>query len=211
MTYQAHQIKDEAIILKTHKLGESDRIITLLTRNHGKIRAVAKGVRKPKSKIGASNEPFMRIECVISLSKNLGIISQSLIIDPFAKNICQDYSKYEAACAMVKLLDKMITQDFEPASQLYLLTVRALRMLSNELPQYVTANLVSVSYILRSMSILGYEYDYSYDLKVNDIQSKLLDALFMGKWAIVEELCCQNDNLELQVTQIVAAYYAKIM
>ncbi|HEX2057806.1 MAG TPA: DNA repair protein RecO, partial [Actinomycetota bacterium] len=45
--------KDEGVVLKTIKLGEADRIVTLFTRDHGKVRAVAKGIRKTKSRFGA--------------------------------------------------------------------------------------------------------------------------------------------------------------
>ena len=51
--------RDEGVVLRTSKLGEADRIITILTRGHGKIRAVAKGVRRTKSRFGARLEPFM--------------------------------------------------------------------------------------------------------------------------------------------------------
>ena len=51
--------RDEAVVLRTHKLGEADRIVTMLSRQHGKIRAVAKGVRRTGSRFGARLEPFM--------------------------------------------------------------------------------------------------------------------------------------------------------
>ena len=51
--------RDEGVVLRTSKLGEADRIITILTRGHGKIRAVAKGVRRTTSRFGARLEPFM--------------------------------------------------------------------------------------------------------------------------------------------------------
>ena len=54
--------RDEAIVLRTHKLGEADRIVTLLTRQHGKVRAVAKGVRRTTSRFGARLEPFMVVD-----------------------------------------------------------------------------------------------------------------------------------------------------
>src|SRR5690606_24338841 len=50
--------RDDGIVLRTQKLGEADRIITLLTRGHGRVRAVARGVRRTKSKFGARLEPF---------------------------------------------------------------------------------------------------------------------------------------------------------
>ncbi|MGO2097690.1 MAG: DNA repair protein RecO, partial [Candidatus Microbacterium stercoravium] len=51
--------RDDAVVLRTQKLGEADRILTLLTRQHGKVRAVAKGVRRTSSKFGARREPVM--------------------------------------------------------------------------------------------------------------------------------------------------------
>ena len=57
--------RDEAVVLRTAKLGEADRIITLLTRDHGKVRAVAKGVRRTKSRFGARLEPFMRVDLLL--------------------------------------------------------------------------------------------------------------------------------------------------
>src|SRR4051812_36526000 len=54
--------RDEAVVLRTHKLGEADRIVTMLSRQHGKIRAVAKGVRRTGSRFGARLEPFMVID-----------------------------------------------------------------------------------------------------------------------------------------------------
>ena len=49
--------RDQAIVLRTQKLGEADRIITLFTKEHGRIKAVAKGVRRTKSRFGARLEP----------------------------------------------------------------------------------------------------------------------------------------------------------
>ena len=51
--------RDEVVVLRTHKLGEADRIVTMLSRRHGKVRAVAKGVRRTSSRFGARLEPFM--------------------------------------------------------------------------------------------------------------------------------------------------------
>lgn len=54
--------RDRGVVLRTYKLGESDRIVVVMTREHGKIRAVAKGVRKTKSKIGARLEPMSHVD-----------------------------------------------------------------------------------------------------------------------------------------------------
>ena len=54
---------DEAVVLRTHKLGEADRIITLLTRHHGRVRAVAKGIRRTTSRFGGRLEPCQFHNC----------------------------------------------------------------------------------------------------------------------------------------------------
>ena len=61
--------RDEAIILRTQKLGEADRIITMLTREHGRIRGVAKGVRRTKSKFGARLEPGSHVDIQLFVGK----------------------------------------------------------------------------------------------------------------------------------------------
>ena len=69
--------RDEGVVLRTHKLGEADRIITLLTRQHGKVRAVAKGVRRTASKFGARLEPFMVVDVQLYEGRSLDIVTQA--------------------------------------------------------------------------------------------------------------------------------------
>ena len=66
--------RDEGIVLRTHKLGEVDRIVTVLTKNHWQIRAVAKGVRKTSSRFGARLEPFMVADLQLYEGKNLDTV-----------------------------------------------------------------------------------------------------------------------------------------
>ena len=66
--------RDEAIVLRTHKLGEADRIITLLTRRTGRVRAVAKGVRRTKSKFGARLEPGTHVDLQLYEGRSLGSV-----------------------------------------------------------------------------------------------------------------------------------------
>ena len=68
--------KTRAIVLAHFDLGEADRIITLLTPEDGKVRAIAKGVRRPRSRIGGSVEPFAELELVLARGRNLDVITQ---------------------------------------------------------------------------------------------------------------------------------------
>ena len=70
--------KDEAIVLRTMRLGEADRIVTFVGRGQGKIRAVAKGVRKTKSRFGGRLEPFTQVSLVMWRGRSdLDIVTQA--------------------------------------------------------------------------------------------------------------------------------------
>jgi DNA repair protein RecO (recombination protein O) len=122
--------RDEAVILRTHKLGEADRIVTVLTRYHGQVRAVAKGVRRTASKFGARLEPFMVADIQFYEGRNLDTVSQAESIGAYGKQIIEDYSAYTAATAMVETAERLTGEMATP--QQYLLLVGALRSLANK-------------------------------------------------------------------------------
>jgi DNA repair protein RecO (recombination protein O) len=143
--------RDEAVVLRTHKLGEADRIVTMLSREHGKIRAVAKGVRRTASKFGARLEPFMVADVQLFEGRTLDIITQAETLGAYGGAIASDYSSYTAATAMVETADKVTDDD--GSLQQYLLLVGALRSLSRGEHE---PSLTLDSYLLRSLSIAGW-------------------------------------------------------
>ncbi|KFI45642.1 DNA replication and repair protein RecO [Bifidobacterium bohemicum] len=144
---------DEGVVLKTVKLGEADRIITILTRHHGKIRAVAKGVRRTKSRFGARLEPFMRCDLLIAQGRSLDVVSQAVSISQYASRICVDYAAYTAASAMVETADKLITAEYESTESQYVLLIGALNALANALHP---ADAIGDSYLMRALSLAGW-------------------------------------------------------
>lgn len=116
--------RDEGVVLSTIKLGEADRILTLFTRGNGKIRAVAKGIRKTKSRFGGRLEPFTHTDLLIYRGRNLDTITSADIIRSFG-GIRSDYETYTRACGMVELVDK-ITPEREPAFSVYRLLLSGL-------------------------------------------------------------------------------------
>jgi len=143
--------RDEAVVLRTHKLGEADRIVTLLSRSHGKIRAVAKGVRRTGSKFGARLEPFMVVDAQFYEGRSLDIVTQAESLGSYGAEITSDYGRYTAANVMVETADKVTDDD--GSLQQYLLLVGALRSLSRaEHDASVTLD----SYLLRALSIAGW-------------------------------------------------------
>ncbi|MFB2555913.1 DNA repair protein RecO [Herbiconiux liangxiaofengii] len=152
--------RDDAVVLRTHKLGEADRIVTLLTRHHGKVRAVARGVRRTASKFGARLEPFMVADVQFYEGRTLDTITQAVTIGSYGAEITADYASYTAASAMVETADKLT--ETEPSLQQYLLLVGALRSLARG-EHGPTATLDS--YLLRALSMAGWAPSF-YDCAV---------------------------------------------
>jgi DNA repair protein RecO (recombination protein O) len=145
--------RDEAIVLRTHKLGEADRIITLLTRHHGRVRAVAKGVRRTTSKFGSRLEPFTHVDLQLAEGRNLDIITQAETKSAFSAGLGADYERYTAGTAMLETAERLVSEEKQPSLQQFLLLVGGLRaMAAGER----NPGQVLDSYLLRSLSVAGY-------------------------------------------------------
>ncbi|MGO1438571.1 MAG: DNA repair protein RecO [Brevibacterium yomogidense] len=144
--------RDEAIVLGGHKLGEADRIVVLLTREHGLVRAVAKGIRRTKSKFGSRLEPFMFVDLQAHVGKSLDIVTQVELKEPFARGIMADYDVYSAATVMAETAQKL-TEDEPRTRGQFLLLLSAIRSLCNmEHPPRQSLD----AYLLRAMSLAGW-------------------------------------------------------
>ncbi|MFC4584769.1 DNA repair protein RecO [Sphaerisporangium corydalis] len=145
--------RDEGVVLRTHKLGEADRIITVLTRRTGKVRGVAKGVRRTKSRFGARLEPFTHVDLQLHTGRSLDVITQVETLRPFGESLVSDYPRYTAGIAMLETADRLIVGEKEPALRHYLLLVGGLRTLVEGGHE---ARLVLDAYFLRSLAVAGY-------------------------------------------------------
>ena len=144
---------DEAIVLRTRKLAEADRIITLLTRQHGVVRAVARGVRRTSSKFGSRLEPFTHVDLQLAVGRNLDTVTQAVTRDPFGAVISADYDRYTAASVMLETSEHLVAEEREPSVQQYLLLVGGLRAMTagERRPSDVLD-----SFLLRSLAVAGY-------------------------------------------------------
>ncbi|WP_159502067.1 DNA repair protein RecO [Microbacterium sp. 18062] len=143
--------RDEVVVLRTHKLGEADRIVTMLGRRHGKIRAVAKGVRRTSSKLGSRLEPFMVADVQLYAGRSLDIVQQAESLGTYGAEIVADYDRYTAASAMVETADRL--GDADASASHYLLLVGGLRALS--LAAHAPRSILD-SYLLRAMALSGW-------------------------------------------------------
>jgi DNA repair protein RecO (recombination protein O) len=154
--------RDEAVVLRTHKLGEADRIITMLSRRHGKIRAAAKGVRRTTSKFGARLEPFSHIDLQLAVGHTLDVITQVESLDAFGEPLTDDYPAYTAGQVMLETADRLVVEESEPALQQYLLLVGALKALNHGTSDgRRPPTLILDSYLLRALAIAGYAPSFS--------------------------------------------------
>ncbi len=157
--------RDEAVVLRTHKLGEADRIITLLSRHHGRVRAVAKGVRKTTSRWGSRVEPFNHVDLQFAEGRTLDTVTQAETITPFHSRLGADYERYTAGTVMLETAERLVTEEKQPAVQQFLLLVGGLRaMVAGEhAPHHVLD-----SYLLRSLSVAGYAPSFDHCVRCGD-------------------------------------------
>lgn len=159
--------RDEAVVLRVHKLGEADRIVTLLTRRHGRIRAVGKGVRRTTSRYGARLEPGSHIDVQLHTRTavpdaerghprhhGLDLVTQVESVDNYGARLASDYPGWTAAVAICETAERLTPEEGEPALRQYLLVVGALRSLADRDHE---ATLILDAFLIRSMSLAGWE------------------------------------------------------
>ena len=156
--YRRQLYRDDAVVLRVQKLGESDRIITLLTRRHGRLRAVARGVRRTTSRFGARLEPFGHIDLQLAgspegVGSSLYSVSQVEAVALYGKRFLGDYPRYTAASAIAETAERLTPIEREPSLRLFQLTLGALKALA---AGEHAGGLVLDAYLLRGMSVAGW-------------------------------------------------------
>ena len=120
--------RDEGVVLRTWKLGEADRIVVLYTRGRGKVRAVAKGVRKTKSRFGARLEPTSHVALQLYEGRELDIVTQAESLSGLGP-LRDDLDRLTRATALLEAVDA-IAQERQADARLYSMLVGALRTLA---------------------------------------------------------------------------------
>ncbi|MFW5942691.1 MAG: DNA repair protein RecO [Chloroflexota bacterium] len=142
--------RTEAIVLSRTDFGEADRLLTLFSREYGKVRAIAKGARKPQSRKTGHVELFMRTRFLIAEGRNLDIVTQAEMVEAYAQ-LRDDLVRTTYASYIVELLDRFTVEE-DRNSQLYDLLSEALRRFAT------TDNLLLAAryYELHLLSLVGY-------------------------------------------------------
>jgi len=107
-----HLVRTRAIVLRRHDFGEADRLLTLYTSRSGKIRAIAKGIRRPTSRLGGHLELFTHCELMLARGRNLDTITQVETIDTFV-TLRGDLWRTSLAYYACELVDRLTEEHSE--------------------------------------------------------------------------------------------------
>jgi DNA repair protein RecO (recombination protein O) len=102
---RARLYKTEAIVLRSMDLGEADRVLTVLTPRLGKLRVIAKGIRRPRSRLGGGLEPFSDVHLVLAVGRTFDVVTQTALEDPHL-GLRDDLHSTAAAWYLVELADR---------------------------------------------------------------------------------------------------------
>jgi len=146
-TYQA-----DAIVLRRLDYGEADRILTLLTREHGKLAAIAKGSRRAKARSGSGLDLFTRSQMMLAKGRNLDVVAQSERRGD-TRNISGDLQRTAYACLVAEVADKVL-EDRHPVDDVFELVAMTLDRLNA--PERV-ARADAAWFLMRILELLGYQ------------------------------------------------------
>ena len=155
MSNEARSTKDrlyrcDVIVLARMDFGEADRILTLYSREHGKLRAIAKGARRPLSRLGPHLEYFTLAHLMLARGRELDVVTSAETEDAHL-SLRSDIDAFGHASHMAEILDRL-TQDRQANGAVFDLLSRSLRLLSDGVdPFHVTRH-----YELALLALLGY-------------------------------------------------------
>jgi DNA repair protein RecO (recombination protein O) len=150
MPPQERSIRVEGVVLRHSDFSEADRLLTIFTREFGKLSAIAKGVRKARSRKAGHVEPFTRVSLQLARGRDLFILTQAEALNVFA-NLREDLLLLGTASYVIELIDRSTTEEEENRS-LYNLLARTL----NRLDRGDDPNLVTRYFEMRLLDYVGF-------------------------------------------------------
>ena len=170
--------RDQGVVLRSIKLGEADRIVSLMTQGHGKVRAVAKGIRKTGSKFGARLEPTSHVAFQCYRGRELDIVTQVETLDA-NRALREHYGCLTHSISMLEATDQ-VAQEREANPALYRMLVGALRTLADN-----PNPLVSAAFFWKLLSLEGFH-------PLLDGYVRAASAVLLGAVGLVLLIACAN-------------------
>ncbi len=200
--------KTEAIVLKGLKFGDTSKIVTLYTKDYGKIKVIAKGIRKPKSRLAGTLESFFHIHIVFykKTTTEIYLLSQSEIMHPFQK-ITKDLNRYAFASGALELLDKLITGE-ESNPEIFELTLHTLAFMESCAPRSVEKSFLF--FAVRLADILGYKPKFDRCISCGKPIPEKLILFSPEKGGIICRRCARQDQAYLRLSKDSARSASKL-
>lgn len=139
-------------MLRTYKLGEADLILVLLTKDHGLIRAVAKGIRKTRSRFGARLDRFSRVDVQIYPGRSLANVTDAATVATYASRIVADVDRFYAATAMLEMAQVFAAEPSSSNSIFFLLDAALQQLITSDLPPVCVAD----EFVLHGLEVAGW-------------------------------------------------------
>ncbi len=179
--------RDQAVVLRAWKLGEADRIVSMHTLDHGKVRGVAKGVRRTRSKFGSRVEPLSHVSIQLYRGRgDLDTITQVETIDRFP-SLRADPDRFARAEAMLEAVEQ-VAQEREPDRDLHVMLVRALATLDRD-----DSPLVVAAFFLKVLAHEGLQPQL--DECVSCGATAMLEAIDMNDGGVLCRSCRRGRSI----------------
>jgi DNA repair protein RecO (recombination protein O) len=183
MSAREHLYKSEAVILKRINLGEADKILTVFTPHFGKLRVVAKGVRKVSSRLAGHVELFTRSDMLLARGRNLDIVTQSQLVDAY-RPLHDDLSRLAHASYAAELLDKLTPDNLE-LYPVYKLMVEVLRLVSTD----SDSDRVLRWFEIQLLGYLGYAPELTHCVECRNELSPVVNAFSPALGGVICAAC----------------------
>lgn len=197
-----HSYRVEAVVLRHSDWGEADRILTLFTLQNGKIRAIAKGARKVKSRKAGHLEPVTRVSLQLAKSRDLDIITQAETIEPYLE-IKEDLLRFGTASHVIELVDRFSREEGENRA-LYQLLVDTLRRIQLEEDLFIATRFFE----LRLLELAGYRPELFYCVNCGKVVQAEDQFFSLEKGGVLCPSCGRNDP-ESRVVSLNALRYLR--
>lgn len=158
MSPRARLYKTEAIVLRSMELGEADRVLTVLTPRLGKLKVIAKGIRRPRSRLGGGLEPFSDVQLVLAMGRTWDVVTNVSLEDPHL-NLRNDLHSTAAAWYVVELTDRFC-EGAADSYEAFGLLAQALAGLDAP-PDHVTREVVARWFELHLLAAMGFRPELS--------------------------------------------------
>ncbi|MGB8658554.1 MAG: DNA repair protein RecO [Candidatus Zixiibacteriota bacterium] len=191
--------KTEALVVKSIRFGDTSRIATLYTKDYGKIKVIAKGIRRPKSRLAGALQTFSHIQIVFYKKRTAEIylLSQADTIQSF-RPLSRDLNRYVFASAALELLDRLITGE-ESNPRLFDLTLETLSFMESCGQKALEKSFWA--YALKLADLLGYKPKLDQCSVCNQPISEEIVWFSPEKGGIVCKKCAVKDQAYLRLSR----------